>query len=414
MDQKKGYKKTKIGWIPEDWELDIFENLFDDRKELNNNELPLLAVTNSDGIVLRNTLSKKDTSASDKSKYKTVYPNDIAYNTMRLWQGVSGLSNYKGIVSPAYTVLKPKEEVYSPFYQYLMKTEWMISWFLRFSSGICSDTNNCKYPAFKKIPALLPPLPEQKKIASILTTVDDKISSIENQIQQTEQLKKGLMEKLLTEGIGHTEFKDTVIGRIPEGWSIEKLKIICHKIFVGIATSTSEHYTDSGVPIIRNQNIKENSISTNDLLMITEEFNNKNHSKKLKEGDVITVRTGYPGISCVVPKEFENTQTFTTLVSRPKKGIINSDYLSRYINSEIGKKLVLSNQAGGAQQNLNVNRLKEIPIAIPSIREQENIVKITTIVEAKIEVITQKKYQYQTLKKGLSQQLLTGQMRVTV
>ena len=78
------------------------------------------------------------------------------------------------------------------------------------ATGVPSISRNALY----NVKFYTPPLPEQQKIADILSTVDDKISSIENQIQQTEQLKKGLMKKLLTEGIGHTEFKDTKIGRV--------------------------------------------------------------------------------------------------------------------------------------------------------------------------------------------------------
>lgn len=306
MEQREGYKKTKIGWIPEDWDVVSFGNLFDERIEINNVDLPLLSVTNSIGIVLRDSLTKKDTSASDKSKYKTVYPNDIAYNTMRLWQGVSALSSLKGIVSPAYTVLKPKTNVFSVFYQYLMKTEWMINWFFRFSSGICSDTNNCKYKAFKKIPAILPPLPEQQKIASILTTVDDKISSIDQQIQQTEQLKKGLMEKLLTEGIGHTEFKDTKIGRIPKDWDINKLDNYCDKICVGFVGTCEKFYTDdkNGVLMIRTGNLQNGRLSLKNLKYVSFEFHKKNKKSQLQIDDLIIARHGSSGQAVLVPNDF--------------------------------------------------------------------------------------------------------------
>ena len=201
--------------------------------------------------------------------------------------------------------------------------------------------------------------------------------------------------------------KKTEIGWIPEDWDCVKLKTICHRIFVGIATSTSEYYTEDGIPIIRNQNIKENQIADDDLLKISKEFSEANKSRKLMTGDIITARTGYPGMSCVVPQRYEGAHTFTTLVSRPDKEKIFPHFLSRYINSDIGKKIVLSNQAGGAQQNLNAGRLKEIPIALPQLPEQKKIASILTTVDDKISSTDQQIQQTEQLKKGLMEKLLT-------
>jgi type I restriction enzyme, S subunit len=412
MGKKEGYKKTAVGWIPEDWDVHKFGNLFEERKEINNIELPLLAVTNSDGIVLRDTLTKKDTSASDKSKYKTVYPYDIAYNTMRLWQGVSGLSAYKGIVSPAYTVLKPKEKVYSPFYQYLMKTERMINWFYRFSSGICSDTNNCKYQAFRKIPAVLPPLPEQKKIADILTTVDDKISSIDSQIQQTEQLKKGLMEKLLTEGIEHTEFKETEIGRIPVGWDVKTIDSINE--IVDYRGKTPQK-SNSGIFLITARNIKGGRINYS----VSQEFIPKENYEEVMRrgkpqiGDVlITTEAPMGEVAVIDDEKVALAQRIIKL--RGKQGILFNGFLKYYLASHYFQKRLDLESTGSTVKGIKGSRLKNMLLIVPPLPEQKQIATILSTVDDKLDILTQKKSQYQTLKKGLSQQLLTGRMRVKV
>ena len=265
-----------------------------------------------------------------------------------------------------------------------------------------------------KLHVPIPPVKEQHKIAAILSSVDEAIDKTEQIIEQTETVKKGLMQELLTKGIGHTEFKDTTVGKIPLNWKVKKLHEICTRIFVGIATSTTNHYAKDGVPIIRNQNILEDRLDTNDLLCITEEFSDKNENKKLKKGDVLTVRTGYPGISCVIPKSFEGTHTFTTLVTRPIQRMINSYYLSRYINSTEGKKFVSGGKAGGAQQNLNVSTLQNMQIAIPPIKEQEEIINILENIDSKINNDKYRLGKLNSLKQGLMQQLLTGKTRVKI
>lgn len=202
-------------------------------------------------------------------------------------------------------------------------------------------------------------------------------------------------------------YKETEIGVIPEDWEIDSLNNLCTKIFVGIATSTTDYFTESGIPLIRNQNIKEGKLDSSDMKYITEEFAKANKSKTLKKGDILTVRTGYPGISCVVPEEFEGTQTFTTLISRPKADRVDSYYLSYFINSGTGKKILESLKAGGAQQNLNVKSFETLNVVIPTIEEQQRIAEILSKTDSHIEKLDKTIEDFQLLKKGMMKKLLT-------
>lgn len=285
-------------------------------------------------------------------------------------------------------------------------------YYLAFDNGV-GQTNLRKNDVLE-CPVLIPPIEEQKQIVKFLKTIDNTISKTEAIIEQTEKVKKGLMQQLLTKGIGHTKFKQTEIGEIPEEWEVKPLEEICERIFVGIATSTTSSYTDNGVLIIRNQNIHEDYLDTSDLLQITDEFSEKNKNKKLKCGDILTVRTGYPGVSCVVSKEIEGSHTFTTLVSRPLSNIVNSYYLSRYINSETGKRFVTGGKAGGAQQNLNVAIMKKLPLALPQLDEQVMIVNIIDSIDKKASNEKTKLNNLKIFKQGLMQALLTGKVRVKV
>ncbi|WP_163371476.1 restriction endonuclease subunit S [Endozoicomonas acroporae] len=210
------------------------------------------------------------------------------------------------------------------------------------------------------------------------------------------------MESVVTK-----DFKNSPIGMIPHDWDIRQLQDIAESISVGIATSTTSSYVEKGVPFIRNQNILPDKLKDNDLLYISDSFDQANKNKRLQSGDVLTVRTGYPGISCVVPEKYVGAQTFTTLITRPLKKYIEPTFLSRYFNSPFGSEQMLGRAAGGAQQNINAGSLKSLHIPIPPLPEQKKIARILSSVDSKLALIDQQITTTQTLKKGLMQKLFT-------
>ena len=181
------------------WKADLLGKLFLERKETNCEGLQMLAITGTQGIIPRKELDLKDNSSEDKSKYLRVCVGDIGYNTMRMWQGVSAYSNYEGIVSPAYTILKPSSSINAKYFAYLFKTPEIIFLFYRFSQGLVDDTRNLKYENFKKIKVFYPPdIEEQTAIAEVLSAADREIELLQQDIEQEKQKKKALMQLLLT------------------------------------------------------------------------------------------------------------------------------------------------------------------------------------------------------------------------
>lgn len=172
--------------------------LFDERTEIGNTHLPLLAVTGTEGVVPRDQLSKRDTSNPDKGKYLRVCPGDIAYNTMRMWQGVCGLSKLEGLVSPAYTVLQPKPGINADFFYHLFKFRPMIHTFWRNSQGLVDDTLNLKYEQFGRIRVALPSSRVQDSVAALLNLSDANLLRFKAHLQSVQKQKQGLMQKLLT------------------------------------------------------------------------------------------------------------------------------------------------------------------------------------------------------------------------
>ena len=181
------------------WKADRLGKLFLERKEINCEGLQMLAITGTQGIIPRKELDLKDNSSEDKSKYLRVCVGDIGYNTMRMWQGVSAYSNYEGIVSPAYTILKPSLSINAKYFAYLFKMPELIFLFYRFSQGLVDDTRNLKYENFKKIKVFYPlDIEEQTGIAEVLSAADREIDLLRQDIEQEKQKKKALMQLLLT------------------------------------------------------------------------------------------------------------------------------------------------------------------------------------------------------------------------
>ncbi|MEZ9782138.1 restriction endonuclease subunit S [Vibrio cyclitrophicus] len=181
-----------------EWEEFRLGCLFTERVETKRGDLPLLSITSNDGVVYQKDTGRKNTSNDDKSKYRRICVNDIGYNTMRMWQGRSSISDKEGIVSPAYTILVPQNNVIPVYGAYLFKLPQLVHVFERNSQGLVSDTWNLKYPHFAKIKWIFPCCEEQQKIASVLTTADKEIKVLDQKLTHFKQEKKALMQQLLT------------------------------------------------------------------------------------------------------------------------------------------------------------------------------------------------------------------------
>lgn len=181
-----------------EWREYKLGELFKERVEIGYIHLPLLSITSDEGVIDRGDVGRKDTSNADKAKYLRICPNDIGYNTMRMWQGVSGVSDREGLVSPAYTVLIPQDGVDSLFASYLFKLPELVHIFYRYSQGLVSDTWSLKYSHFSKIAWKIPPIEEQLKIARTLKATDVKIETLGKELYLLKQEKKALMQQLLT------------------------------------------------------------------------------------------------------------------------------------------------------------------------------------------------------------------------
>ena len=181
-----------------EWKTVKLGHIFKERTERAKGNETLLAVTISNGVQRRDEIDLKDNSSDDKSNYKCVYIGDIAYNTMRMWQGASGVSPYNGIVSPAYTIVTPiRPDLHNmTFWAYYFKYSPLVQTFQKYSQGLTSDTWNLKFPQFSEIAVTMLPISEQDKIAECLSVFDEHCKCEDEKLQALLQVRTSLLQQL--------------------------------------------------------------------------------------------------------------------------------------------------------------------------------------------------------------------------
>ena len=231
---------------------------------------------------------------------------------------------------------------------------------------------------------------EQAHISHVLGLVSNLIFLRKQQLSKLDELVKSQFIEMFGDR-GHSSNKVC-------------LEEISDFVTVGIANSATHAYADSGIVMLRNQNIKENYLDENDLIYITPDFAQKYGSKQLAENDILVIRTGYPGVACLVPKKYEGCQTFTTLIVRLKDSTLaHANYVCHYINSSFGKDYVEQSKVGVAQQNFGAKALAKMPIVIPSMELQEQFAKFVEQTDKSKFEIQKSLEKLETLKKALMQ-----------
>ena len=173
-------------------------DIYAERSQRGSGNMELLSVTMNDGVIPRSEIEGKDNSSEDKSNYKVVCKGDMVYNSMRMWQGANGVSDYNGIVSPAYTVLMPTEEIDNHYFAALFKTSNLINEFRKNSQGLTSDTWNLKYPQIRPIRLYIPSLQEQHKISDFIGALEERIGKQRELVDSLKKYKRGAARHLLS------------------------------------------------------------------------------------------------------------------------------------------------------------------------------------------------------------------------
>ena len=263
-----------------------------------------------------------------------------------------------------------------------------------------------------KIPA--PPLPEQQKIAKILSSVDEVIEKTQAQIDKLKDLKTGMMQELLTNGIGHTEFKDSPVGRIPAEWEVKPLIDVVQKI-IDCEHKTAPYVEKSEYLVVRTTNVRTGELLHKDMKFTTEDgFNEWTKRAIPSVGDVLFTREAPAGESCLVPNNFKLCMGQRMVLLRLNYELVNPDYFSIYLNSEASSKEIYQLSIGTTVSRINIDDIKKIKCVVPPISEQNEIADSVSSIQKSILKKQEKLDSSMKIKKALMQDLLTGKVRVKV
>jgi type I restriction enzyme, S subunit len=257
----------------------------------------------------------------------------------------------------------------------------------------------------------IPPLFEQKKIADMLKSVDYAIEKTEEIIEQTEKVKKGLIQELLIKGIGHTKYKKTEIGNIPIEWELRGLKETVVKLVTG--RTYTPKYVQQGIPLLRSPDLKYQYPDFSNCYYITEEEHTGFKKAVPQKDDIIYIREGGSfGIAAYVntDREFALGQRLTLI--RTNRNVLDSKFLFYQLNSNRIVNYANAIVGGNASPHINQKDFEKYKVVIPPLEEQKKIVQVLSSLDEKVEKEHRTKESLEVIKKGLMQVLLTGKLRV--
>jgi type I restriction enzyme S subunit len=258
----------------------------------------------------------------------------------------------------------------------------------------------------------LPPSVEQRRIAEILDSVDGSIHATDRLISKLKRSRRAFLFGLLpSEVISSVLSSDSAQGSEVSGWNVTCCAEICRAIVVGIVIKPAQYYVESGVPVLRSLNIREGRIDMSEVRYMTSASHHVLRKSAVSPGDVLTVRTGTPGKTAVVPDALPSANCVDIIISRPGRHI-DSEYLALWMNSPFGSAQVLSRQGGLAQQHFNVTEMKKLRVAFPSRNEQRRIVAAYNCYSSKLAINQRLLAKQRSIKQGLVEDLLSGRVRV--
>lgn len=421
---REGYKKTEVGIIPKEWDVIKVGDLVNTLKSglsrsLKDDNIGIPCIRSNN--IKNNRLVLNDLKywfrVDDKGAKVEEYllkSGDIIINFInsisQIGKGcIFDRDDFETIYTTNLLRIQVKaEKINNKFFYYYTQTEKYkneISFITKPAVNQASFTT----VEYKAIKFPVPKLKEQEKIAEILSIVDSQIDDMDKLIAKTKELKKGLMQKLLTKGIGHKEFKKTEIGEIPVEWQVDILNNISD---VRDGTHESPKYVDQGIPFITSKNLKEHGIDFSDINYISNEDHEKfSQRSSVDNGDILFGMIGTIGNPVIVRKNFEFSIKNVALIKFNDNNISNI-FLLNILKSNLIEKQFEKLSNGGVQKFIALGMIRNLLIPVPSVEEQQKIANILSAVDIQIEEYQNNKIKLEELKKALIQYLLTGKIRV--
>lgn len=425
LADKTGYRETSLGWLPESWECVPQGEVV----TFNNGRAYKLTEWESEGtpvIRLQNLTGSGDTyyySNLELPPHQYVHKGDLLY----MWSASFGPHIWRG-----------EKAIYHYHIWKIDCSERVDRAYMFHALSKSTDETKNKLngstmlhltkAGMEKEPIALPPLPEQQKIAAILTTVDDKLNVIARQIEATQTLKRGLMQTLFSRGVGtqdadgrwvpHAEFKDSELGEIPAVWLTTTLGGICNGALQTGPFGSQLHadeYQDEGIPVLMPKDLLNYRANLSTAARISPDRAEELAKHKVAAGDLLFSRRGDVARFALIDLESEGALCGTGCLKAKPSEAHSSRYIAHLLQLDVVRTWLEQNAVGQTMPNMNTGILGSLPLVAPVRKEeQEEIAGILDSVDAKTKVLSEKQSQFQALKRGLMQKLLTGEWRVKV
>lgn len=425
-DKYPEYKDSGVEWlgdIPKGWKLDNIHHLFTKVKRMGFENEQLLSVYRDLGVIVKSSRDDNHNKASDDlSTYQLVEIGDLAINKMKAWQGSLAVSEYRGIVSPAYFICKPLSNNNSRFLHYLLRSDIYIKQYERNSGGVRNDQWDLNYDRFRKIEIGIPNITEQTKIANYL---DKKISYIDQIIEKKQVQIAFLVEKRITvinravsKGLdAKAEFIESGvewIGKIPKGWKMRKIFHL-FKI-IGSGTTPDEKYlTDSelGIPWVNTGDLTDSYIELPSKKVRPEALIECSALKLFSKNAVVIAMYGATIGKLGIPQFDFCTNQACCVLEGPDKSI-SEKFVYYWLLGN--KKYIVEMGVGGGQPNINKDIVKSLKLSLPSQSTQEEIIayldKKVVGYDKAIKCVEQSIEKLKEFKSSLISNVVTGKVKV--
>ena len=392
------YKDSGIEWlgeIPRDWNTIQVGRLYTRNKRTGFVDKELLSVYRDYGVIPKSSRDDNNNKPSDDlSPYQLVKPDDLVMNKMKAWQGSIAISEYEGIVSPAYFVYEPNSKLFDlafPRYvHYLLRNPIYITQYLSRSKGIRVNQWDLDPDEFRKIELLLPSKDEQSKISEFLdfetAQIDTLIEKQQTLIQLLKEKRQAVISHAVTKGLNpDAPMKDSGVewlGEVPEHWTIIQLKHACDLLKDG--THLPPPRVDVGIPLLSVRNVVNGKfIFRDDDSQISErDYNQLSKSFTPQTGDVLLAIVGGTLGKAAVVENMNNFHIQRSLaIFRTNQLKINNYFLNFLFNSQGFQSLLWENAGFSAQPGIYLGTLSNFLIPMPSLSEQ---IEITNFLNGKV------------------------------
>ncbi|MEO1007513.1 MAG: restriction endonuclease subunit S [Planctomycetota bacterium] len=392
------------------WDSRHLGRLFLERTDTGGDGLPLLSLTDAEGLIRQEDSGRRDNSNADKSRYARVCPGDIAYNTMRMWEGRSALAHEEGLISPAYTVCTPRQGQDSDFFAHYFKTAVAIEQFRRFSQGLVKDTLNLKYDRFAKIRLYTTSPEEQRKIAACLGSLGDWIAAEERALEALRLHKAGLMQQLFPRP-GETRPRL----RFPEfrnaaDWKPTPIDKLASIKSGGTPSKSNPHYWGGSIPWVSAKDMK--TVLLDDSKSHIAQLAVDEGARLVPAGTLLMLTRGMTLMKdvpiCLLQRPMTFNQDLKAL--SPRKGT-RSDFLIYLLIANKPSLRSLVDIAGHGTGRLDTDKIKRLELSKPEPAEQQQIADCLAALDAHLTSQAGKLAALRQHKHALMQQLFPSSRR---